>query len=368
MPHFDGPLYEPRVAILSLGSHTVMRFYAQLSDSLPGEHHKPAFSVFLPARSLFLFSKELYTRYLHSIEERTDDVLDASIVGVPAELIGQTLQRQTRVSLTIRRVHTLAERKAAQVQPAEEHSSSSVITAAEVPVIDIASLLDGSVGPNGTPSAGRLRVARDIFAACTTSGFFYIRNHGIPLELQTRLESLSRQFFALPLERKMKLEMSLGGRAWRGFFPLGAELTSGKPDIKEGLYLGTELPDSHPLVANHTPLHGRNLFPDEDLPELRPTVLEYIERVTALAHSILEAVALGLGLDAQYFRERYFSPDPTVLFRIFNYPAHASSALAKADPASWGVGEHTDYGEHAQELSAKPGGCAADSCAPACDD
>jgi hypothetical protein len=32
--------------------------------------------------------------------------------------------------------------------------------------------------------------------------------------------------------------MSLGGAAWRGWFPLGGELTSGKPDQKEGYYFG----------------------------------------------------------------------------------------------------------------------------------
>ena len=56
--------------------------------------------------------------------------------------------------------------------------------------------------------------------------------------------------------------MALGGRAWRGYFPLGGELTSGRPDWKEGLYLGTELPDDHPRVRAGTPLHGPNLFPE----------------------------------------------------------------------------------------------------------
>ena len=32
--------------------------------------------------------------------------------------------------------------------------------------------------------------------------------------------------------------MKKGGRAWRGYFSVGEELTSGKIDIKEGLYLG----------------------------------------------------------------------------------------------------------------------------------
>ncbi len=51
--------------------------------------------------------------------------------------------------------------------------------------------------------------------------------------LQQRLEQLSRQFFAQPLETKLEIRMALGGKAWRGYFPVGGELTSGKPNMKD---------------------------------------------------------------------------------------------------------------------------------------
>lgn len=47
----------------------------------------------------------------------------------------------------------------------------------------------------------------------------------------------------------------------RGYFEVGEENTSGKIDLKEGLYLGKELDESHPRVKGNVPLHGRNLFP-----------------------------------------------------------------------------------------------------------
>ena len=50
--------------------------------------------------------------------------------------------------------------------------------------------------------------------------------------------------------------MAQGGRAWRGYFPVGGELTSGRPDIKEGLYFGTELDATHPLVRAGTPMNA----------------------------------------------------------------------------------------------------------------
>jgi isopenicillin N synthase-like dioxygenase len=130
--------------------------------------------------------------------------------------------------------------------------------------------------------------------------------------------------------------MAHGGRAWRGWFPVGGELTSGVPDIKEGLYFGAELAPDDPRVVAGTPLHGANLFPARPA-ALRATVLEYLDVMTGLGATLLRGIALGLGLDAQWF-EVSVTRDPLILFRIFHYPA------APADDARWGVAEHTDYG------------------------
>src|SRR5581483_1935682 len=158
-------------------------------------------------------------------------------------------------------------------------------------------------------------------------------------ELERRLEDLAAEFFARSAERKLAIRMERGGRAWRGYFPVGGELTSGKPDIKEGLYFGTELDATHPLVRAGTPMHGPNLFP-ADIPGFREIVLEYIAALTRLGHALMAGIALSLGLEETYFADRYTS-DPLILFRIFNYPPDTSPA---AEENRWGVGEHTDYG------------------------
>jgi isopenicillin N synthase-like dioxygenase len=131
--------------------------------------------------------------------------------------------------------------------------------------------------------------------------------------------------------------MAHGGRAWRGYFPVDGELTSGRPDRKEGIYFGTELGPDDPRVQAGLPLHGSNLYPA--LSGFRDTLLAYIDEVTAVGQLLLSGIAVGLGLPHDYFLERY-TRDPTVLFRIFNYPP--SSADAHDDEL--GVGEHTDYG------------------------
>ncbi|TDV46940.1 isopenicillin N synthase-like dioxygenase [Actinophytocola oryzae] len=165
--------------------------------------------------------------------------------------------------------------------------------------------------------------------ACTSTGFFYLSGHGVPPALRSGLDRAAREFFALPETGKREIAMARGGPAWRGWFPVGGELTSGEPDLKEGLYFGAELPEGHPL-----PLHGPNLFPRQ-VPELRGLVLTYLDELTRVAQEVMRGVALSLDLPADYFSAGY-TADPTVLFRIFHYPPGGDGG--------WGVGEHTDYG------------------------
>ena len=204
------------------------------------------------------------------------------------------------------------------------------MSAATLPVVDIAPMLDGA-----NPDA-RQRVAAGIGEACRAHGFFYIAGHGIDDALQAGLRDASRAFFVLPEAEKMRVQMLHGGRAWRGYFPVGGELTSGRPDLKEGLYFGTELPPDDARVRAGWPLHGANLWPAA-VPALRAAVLDYMAAASRAAQAVLAAVALSLGLEEDWFR-RHYTADPTLLFRIFRYPPQP------AGDDGWGVGEHTDYG------------------------
>jgi isopenicillin N synthase-like dioxygenase len=205
------------------------------------------------------------------------------------------------------------------------------MAADQIPVIDVSALVDGR--------GDRAAVARSIDAACREHGFFTITSHGVDRALLDRLDQQARAFFALDPDDKAKIAMPLAGRAWRGWFPVGGELTSGTPDRKEGIYFGAELGPDDPRVRAGVPLHGRNLFPAYP-PELAATVLEVIDAFTTLGHQLMVGFALALGLDESWF-DRELTHDPTVLFRIFHYPPLPPDA---APEPGWGVGEHTDYG------------------------
>ena len=242
----------------------------------------------------------------------------------------------------------------------------------EPPLIDLAPLIDARV----LPTAAQLRVAEALDAACRSYGFFRVTGHGIDPARFADLDRLARRFFAQSDADKARIAMAKAGPAWRGWFPVGAELTSGQPDRKEGIYFGTELPDDDPRVVAGTPLHGPNLFPDEPA-GLGSAVLAYLDAATRVGHAIMSGLAIALGLPGNWFADG-LTADPTVLFRIFHYPPEdgprldtpspdtprrttpRSDIAADDDPqghqppgadrhgsattSAWGVGEHTDYG------------------------
>jgi len=120
-PHRDGPIYAPRVAILSLGSQC--RF-----DFVHNDPQRKLYgSLLLPRKGLLIFDGEAYTMYLHSVPQHLYDIVpgdtynSASLISLTADTItakqsaseeaGLLLRRQRRVSLTFRRVLHVVEPK-----------------------------------------------------------------------------------------------------------------------------------------------------------------------------------------------------------------------------------------------------------------
>ncbi len=111
-----------------------------------------------------------------------------------------------------------------------------------LPVIDIGSLR------RDTRDLARIGAALD--EACCEFGFFYITGHGISPALSARLMTLARKFFDSPLEQKMTIAMAHGGRAWRGYFPVDGELTSGLPIARKE---STSAPNWDPTIRGFAP-------------------------------------------------------------------------------------------------------------------
>ena len=224
-------------------------------------------------------------------------------------------------------------RRAFWTPPRCSESSRMSLATPNLPIVDLTSLRQPGVSPQPTVDA--------IHAACRQWGFFYVVGHGVDDRLARRLADLSRTFFAQPAATKEQLGMDLGGTAWRGYFGVGTELTQGRPDQKEGLYLGTELSDTDRRVVERVPFHGANLYPP--IAGFGQAVEDYLRALTALGHLLMEGLALSLDLSRDYFASRY-TADPLILFRIFHYPPLPPTSAPAPAGAAWSVGEHTDYG------------------------
>ena len=204
------------------------------------------------------------------------------------------------------------------------------IPARSLPILDVG-LLRGS-------AADRDEAGRRIRAACLANGFFYIANHGIDPGLIAAVVAQSRAFFAQPVEAKRALDKALSP-CNRGYEKLRDQtLEAGTPpDLKEGFYLGQDLPPDDPRVLARKFNHGPNQWP-AGLPAFRPAMQTYLREITALSNLLMQGLALSLGLAADHFDD--FCRDPLVILRLLHYPPQPPNPL----PDEKGCGAHTDWG------------------------
>lgn len=185
----------------------------------------------------------------------------------------------------------------------------------------------------GEPAA-LARIAAELGRACRETGFFYVRNHGIPDELLSAIFDASRTFFATPAVEKEALSIKRSPHN-RGYVGMATErLDPAHADFKEAFNVGLDLPASDPEVIAGKPFRGVNLWPSER--QFRSTVLGYFDAVWRLGCDLHRAIALDLGLPDDFFADKFDRPMATL--RLLHYPP--------PDPARGphGAGAHTDYG------------------------
>lgn len=73
----------------------------------------------------------------------------------------------------------------------------------EIPVISLSGIDNSVDGKRG-------EICRQIVEACENWGMFQVINHGVDTNLMTDMTRLSRDFFVLPSEEKLRYDMSGG--------------------------------------------------------------------------------------------------------------------------------------------------------------
>lgn len=196
-----------------------------------------------------------------------------------------------------------------------------------IPTIDLRQLSPGAEGR----AAALERLRRTVGGI----GAFYLVGHGVVPETADRIFELTRRFFALPESERRAIEM-VNSPHFRGYTALGNEITQGRPDWREEVDIGAERPVRHePNGSPYWGLQGPNQWPPA-LPELRPAILAWIERLRAVAADLARALAESLGLRRDFFDDA-FNPNPHLLIKLVHYPGREGGDRQ-------GVGSHKDSG------------------------
>ncbi|KAJ3203599.1 hypothetical protein HDU82_006485 [Entophlyctis luteolus] len=220
------------------------------------------------------------------------------------------------------------------------HDCASLDTApvAAIPIVDLSPLTAASAAHS---VSARDATAAALVDALHTCGFAYLANHGIPASVIDGMFDLSRRFFALdPAEKERVLWDSPESN--RGYVGIGREKLSeldkeGRAeDIKELNRVSPDLKEAFDIGNPSPSKQYKNKFPS---PEVGVQCESFFETMSQMNVSVMSAVALGLGLDPDYFVKFINNHDNTL--RLLHYPRVPADEFTDL---SRRCGAHCDYG------------------------
>ena len=176
-----------------------------------------------------------------------------------------------------------------------------------IPLVNLADFLSGD------PQL-KQKFVNDLGKAYEEVGFVAVTNHGIPDKLIEDLYKYVQQFFALPLDKKKKYELpELAGQ--RGYTSFGKEHAKGSdaPDLKEFYQHGQMVEDADPIKSEYP----ANVEIAE-IASFTPTLNKTYRAFEKSGRTLLQAIALYLGLDEHYF-DAYIHNGNSIL-RAIHYP------------------------------------------------
>lgn len=220
-------------------------------------------------------------------------------------------------SLSDSGIHVLPDRYIRH--PSDRPSFTPISTQANIPVIDLHSLL--------AARDARLRQATldRISGACREWGFFQVVNHGVRPELMKSIRQLWRDFFHLPLEAKQVYANSPA--TYEGY---GSRL---------GVEKGAKLDWSDYFFLNYLPESARDENKWPTTPEsCRELVHEYSKAVVELCGILMKILSVNLGLEEDHLQNAFGGDDVGACLRVNYYPKCPQPDL------TLGISPHSDPG------------------------
>ncbi|PKU75589.1 Gibberellin 20 oxidase 1-B [Dendrobium catenatum] len=208
--------------------------------------------------------------------------------------------------------------------------SSSKVNELEAPVIDLKGFFHDD-------EASTKVAAELVCSACTEHGFFQITNHGVDSSLIDKALSCIDEFFNLPLQYKLKARRK--PQSMWGYAGAHTDRFTTKLPWKETLSFGYDSADSHSSIildyftsnlGNSYKRMGKNMLVENP----RMVYQRYSEAITKLSLSVMELLAISLGVDRSHYRE--FFADSSSIIRCNYYPPCQEPEL------TFGTGPHCD--------------------------
>ncbi len=176
-----------------------------------------------------------------------------------------------------------------------------------IPVVDLSEFSSDS-------AESKINFVEKLGKAYQEVGFVAVKNHGIPNEVINQLYNCVKEFFFLPLNKKLQYEIA-GLAGQRGYTSFGREHAKGSnnPDLKEFFQYGQNVEDDDPIKSEYP----ENVKVNE-VEGFNDTLYKAYKYFQKSGIAILRAIALYLGYDERYF-DNYIYNGNSIL-RCIHYP------------------------------------------------
>ncbi|KAI0927583.1 hypothetical protein AcW1_007213 [Taiwanofungus camphoratus] len=218
------------------------------------------------------------------------------------------------------------------VEAAQKSESANAFD--RIPIIDLQNV--------SSPDLAVRRALGDaVRDASINVGFLYVKNHGISETTIEQALSASKDFFSLPIEKKMELDIRKT-QNFKGYNPILSSNNDPKADgdMHEGFEFGWEELQARvndEKRSNDGAMAGANVWPS-NVPGFREAVLKYYHSAVQLGKKLFPLFALALDLPEDYFDDK--TRNSAAIMRVLHYPPQTGPV----DDRVVGIGAHTEYG------------------------
>ena len=159
----------------------------------------------------------------------------------------------------------------------------------------------------------KIDISKDIGKSCEKYGFFIVKDHNLDISTFENVRNLSREFFNLPIENKMKYHQ-VGGAGQRGYTPFGIEkaVNSLSPDQKEFWHHGR---------SNWSQKYKKDMPENlliKEVEDLNNELINLFDNFEEVGKKILSLVATALNLKENWFDNKINQGNS--ILRMIHYP------------------------------------------------